>query len=177
MSEGGGKIFTLQKKGPPKHSDQELMRLLLATSDIRLFGALGNDLRLAWLKLRKQAATGDFTFNRDGKRQLRSDQHVVLDPENKLTENGMYKPPTLREIIRENTTAHVKYCPGFFGSYQRVPAGLKQALSTDIAQWTKDHDGYPFNHFFAFKYEFQVSLYAFLPNCNTFLSVPHVENS
>ena len=156
VEESGGQRYTLRKKGPPKHSDQELMRLLIGRDDVRLFGALGNDLRQAWQKLRKQAATGDFTMSREGKRDLQSDTHVILDPEEHLSEQGRYKPPTLEQILSKNTTAYVKYCPGFFGSYKRVPSPLKQNIQGNVTKWVAENELQQFRHFFAFKLQFQV---------------------
>ena len=157
VEEVGGREYTLRKKGPPKHSDQELTRLLLSKDDVHLHGALGNDLRQAWVKLRQKAATGDFKLNREGKKDLNTDTRVVIDvSSDQLSSNQQFRQLTLKEVLARNTTTYVKYCPGFYGSYQKVPVVIQQNIGQDVSKWLNEEEGRVFRHFFAYKLTVEV---------------------
>nr|XP_039260973.1 uncharacterized protein LOC120337292 isoform X1 [Styela clava] len=157
VKEVNGIKYTLRKKGPPKHSDKELTRLIMSRPNVRLMGALGNDMRLGWMKLRKQAASGDFVINKDGKHQIGTDTRLVLDP-SEVLEDGVKRIPTLNEVLAKNTTAYVKYCPGFYGAHQSLPKPLKQTIPPDITKWVNENEGNHFRHYFAFKIDIEVVL-------------------
>lgn len=153
VKEVGGKNYTLRKKGPPKHSDLELTKLLLNDDNVRLHGALGNDLRQSWIKLWKAAAAGDFKLTNAGTKELRSDFRVVIPIDD---EEGLHQELTLEDVLARNTTSYVKYCPGFYASYQKVPIPLKQNVGKNFTKWVYEADTGEARYFFAYKLTVEV---------------------
>lgn len=155
VKEVRGRNYTLRKKGPPKHSDLELTKLLLGDENVRLHGALGNDLRKSWIKLWKAAAAGDFKLTNAGTKELRSDYRVVIPVEQ---EEGLYKKLTLEDVLARNTTAYIKYCPGFYASYQKIPIPLKHRVGKNITKWVYEAEAGESRYFFSYTLTVEVNV-------------------